>query len=61
MPLHMFLPSEDDYSNLKIRMEVIVSRIIKDHLQVFNETNVIEHIPHQYSEESSMKSRIVSH
>ena len=60
IPLHLYLPSQDEYDNLKMRMEVIAMRIIKEHIPAFSECEVQQHIPHQYSFESSMRSRIVS-
>ena len=60
MLINNYLPDTDNFLNMKTRMEVIVMRILKEHLAAFNTTPVIQHIPHQYSDESSLRSRIVS-
>ena len=59
-PLHMYLPSPDEYDNLRIRMEVIVMRITKEHIPAFSLCDVPMHVEHQYSYESSQRSGIVS-
>ena len=57
--LHLFLPTKDDNNLLRNRMEIIVQRILKDHMNVFADCDVCEHITHDYSTESASKSRIV--
>ena len=59
IPLHLLLPTKDDNELLKNRMEIIVQRILKQHMTTFNECFVCDHVPHDYSCESDEKSRIV--
>ena len=60
IPLYLLLPTRDDYTLLKHRMEVIVMRILKSHLDLLKECVVPEHVHHQFSQESAEKSRIVN-
>ncbi len=63
IPLHHFLPSEEDWTMLRQRMEVIVERLIVEICDGMTETFydcVTYHVPHQYTKESSEKSYIVS-
>ncbi|KAJ8311298.1 hypothetical protein KUTeg_011150, partial [Tegillarca granosa] len=60
MSLHLFLPEQDDYEKLRARMIVIDMRILKKYLQIFADCEVNQHIPHDYSEESSKRSRIIN-
>ena len=59
IPLHLFLPTKYDAELQRNRMEVIVQRILRDHMPEFQDCVVCDHIPHDYSAESSIKSRIV--
>ena len=63
LQLSDFLPSSEDYVVLKTNLQVIISRILCQHMDVFKTNfskNVIRHIPHKYSKEMSGKSHIVS-
>ena len=58
------LPSEDDYKQLQHNFAVHVARILTDHLTFFKHDFkgiVPKHLLHQYSEEMSNKSDVVSH
>lgn len=55
MPLFHFLPNQNDYDNLKVRMEVIVMRILKKYMDAFKDCDVVDHIPHDFTEDSSKK------
>ncbi|KAJ8300936.1 hypothetical protein KUTeg_022455 [Tegillarca granosa] len=59
MALFHFLPNQDDYNNLKVRMEVMMMRILKEYFNAFKEVDVVDHIPHDYSEDSSKKTKII--
>ncbi|KAJ8300508.1 hypothetical protein KUTeg_022027 [Tegillarca granosa] len=59
MALFHFLPNQDDYNNLKVRMEVMVLRILKEYFNAFKEVDVVDHIPHDYSEDSCKKTKIL--
>ncbi|XP_041462410.1 uncharacterized protein LOC121413598 [Lytechinus variegatus] len=60
LPIMTYLPSQDDYEDLRKRMCILVERILKDNLNIFANESVISHIPHEYSKESSQKSEYVS-
>ncbi|XP_070542604.1 uncharacterized protein [Ptychodera flava] len=63
IPLTTFIPSQDTYTNLRRRMEIIVSRIICDHFVHFSTYYadcVPNHVPHDYSLESARKSELVN-
>lgn len=62
IPISTFLPDDDDWSRLTERMNVLVQRILVKSIPNLagKKEEVCWHIPHQYSEESSKKSEIVS-
>ncbi|XP_063954348.1 uncharacterized protein LOC129259624 isoform X2 [Lytechinus pictus] len=60
LPIMTYLPSQDDYEDLRKRMCILVERILKDNLNIFANESVILHIPHEYSKESSQKSEYVN-
>ena len=62
IPLSAYLPNISDSDMLKERMTCIVSRILVTHLDFFKEYSdvVVWHIPHEYSQEMTEKSTIVS-
>lgn len=63
MNLYSILPNSDDYTKLKERFKVHISRIIVEYLQYFHDDFrdlVMEHIPHRFSREMSQKSEVVS-
>ena len=60
--LYSVLPNSEDYQLLKQNFAIHISRIIADYLLIFKEDfkNLVpRHIPHKYSKEMSMKSKIV--
>jgi hypothetical protein len=60
LPLATFLPSSQTYDEVQMRMVAIVERIIEVSIPVFGGIPVDLHIEHRYSEESAMKSKLVS-
>ena len=56
-----FLPNQKDEEDLKEEMVIMVKRILTKRMKAFNhlEDKVVQHIPHEYSKESSLKSHIV--
>ena len=58
MPLHTFLPTQEDFDNLKERMIVIVQRILREQAGI--STDAPNHIKHKYSDQSCSKSEYVS-
>ena len=61
IPLDVILPDQNVYDYLKQRMEVIVERIICKHVTYFKENvKPVKHIKHRYSEQSKIKSKLVS-
>eukprot|EP00057_Strongylocentrotus_purpuratus_P026345 XP_011680819.1 PREDICTED: uncharacterized protein LOC105446111 [Strongylocentrotus purpuratus] len=56
LPIKSFLPSQDDYDQLRRRMEAIVSRILVVNLQEYADEQPNDHIQHQYSAESARKN-----
>ena len=62
LPLQMFLPSAVDCDSLKKEFAVLLSRTLTDKLHFLHpyQSCIPNHIPHQYSAESSKKSDIVS-
>ena len=56
MPLHTFLPTQEDCDHLKQRMIIIVQRILREQAAMLKYTNVPNHFPHKYAEQSSIKS-----
>ena len=60
IPLSVYLPKVDDYSTVRQRMIVIVSRILEHHLAHFRGQPVVSHIKHRYSSQSAMKSELVN-
>ena len=60
IPLKDFLPGENDFANLRYRMKVIIQRILINRIPFFKGiAQATKHIPHDYSQESSKKSKIV--
>ena len=59
--LMQLLPDGDVIQNLVWQWAVLVSRVVSKYLPAFKSfrKDVIHHIPHQFSEEMSMKSEIV--
>ena len=55
------LPTTEDEVAHKAEMTVIVERILCEEMEVFKNLEVMWHIPHKYSKESSKKSTIVSY
>ena len=63
IPMMKYLCSRDDGEMLRERLHAIVSRVLVKYLPHFKENYsdcVIWHIPHQYSEESKVKSKLVN-
>ena len=61
MPAESLLPSDYDLRQLLLNVEVLVSRILAEHLPQLNRLSpvVVKHIPHKYSAEMSQKSQVV--
>jgi len=62
IPPTAYLPSADDYSSLRGRMAVIVSRIIVHHVPFFTQhfsSTIVHHVDHQHSSSSAVKSELV--
>ena len=62
MPVSTFLPNTDDYAFLRQRMMAIFSRILVHHVDFLRQScasAVAAHIPHQYSQQSALKSTMV--
>ena len=62
--LHSLLPDSEDYSSLKERFAILVSRVVIDYIPFFQENfhGLVErHIKHKYSVEMSKKSDVVSY
>ena len=62
IPVQTFLPSVDDWEEVKARMAVLVERqlvLYVPELQIL-ENDVCWHIEHEFSDESQKKSNIVS-
>ncbi|XP_061162619.1 uncharacterized protein LOC133171838 [Saccostrea echinata] len=60
IPLQKFLPMEEDITEIKQRMEVIVARIIQKEMPYFNSCKVVPHIRHKFWRESSRKSKVIN-
>lgn len=60
IPLQKFLPMEEDITEIKKRMEIIVARIIQKNMPYFHSCTVVSHIRHSFWRESSKKSKVVS-
>ncbi len=60
IPLDKILPSSDDSHYLTDEATTIVGRILKNHIKMFNNCVVDQHIPHEFSRESAEKSEVVS-
>ncbi|KAK3102767.1 hypothetical protein FSP39_013804 [Pinctada imbricata] len=63
LPSSTFVPNSEDFQTLRKRMIVIVGRIIARHISWFNshfEDNVVRHILHIYTFESSQRSVLVN-
>ena len=61
--LYSILPNDDDYESLKKRFVIYVTRIIVEHIKFFQPDFhhlAQRHIPHQFSEEMSIQSEVVS-
>ncbi len=61
--LYELLPSEDDYRALKKNFSVLVAKTLHEHLPFFGSDFkglIPQHTPHQYSNEMSTKSEVVS-
>jgi hypothetical protein len=62
IPISAYVPSSNDLDELRERMEIIVSRILCQHVphfkQFYNDV-VCWHISHQYSAESAKPSTLV--
>ncbi|XP_070559583.1 uncharacterized protein [Ptychodera flava] len=60
--LQCFLPSIDDWTLLRTRMEHIVTRIVCKHMEYFQsfKDEMEDYIPHQYIQESKKKSTIIN-
>ena len=61
LPLEKILPSTEEHQIMNTEIEVIISRVLINHLTYFASFKhlVPEHIPHQYSSEMKKKSEIV--
>ena len=62
IPLSEYLPSHADMCTIRSRVVVVVTRIIAEHIPHFHQyydDTIVNHIEHQYSEESSKQSAIV--
>ena len=57
VPLHTFLPSEQDYVHLNNEFIVLIARIFVTYLPAFKplQSAVPVHIPHKYSKEMEKK------
>ncbi|XP_052217447.1 uncharacterized protein LOC127835183 [Dreissena polymorpha] len=56
--LKTFLPSDEDWKQLRSRMELIVARTLASILDL--DIPVQQHLPHKYSTESAKKSEVVN-
>lgn len=61
-PLMTLLPTEHDIENLKENCTVLASRVLAQYIPAFQQfkESVAKHIPHQYQQEMSCKSDVVS-
>ncbi|XP_041454619.1 uncharacterized protein LOC121407551 [Lytechinus variegatus] len=55
----IFLPSTDDICNLRDEYEVMISRILCNHIPFFKDMSITEQIPHPYLEEMKKKSVVI--
>uniref|UniRef100_A0A8W8ILQ2 DUF6589 domain-containing protein n=1 Tax=Magallana gigas TaxID=29159 RepID=A0A8W8ILQ2_MAGGI len=60
IPLQKFLPMEEDITEIKKRMEIIVARIIQKNMPYFHSCTVVSHIRHSFWRESSKKSKVIN-
>lgn len=60
IPLRKFLPMEEDITEIKKRIEIIVARIIQKNMPYFHSCTVVSHIRQGFWRESSKKSKVVS-
>ena len=62
IPAEAFLPGPGDWTELRTRMETLVSRILVTHLTPFEALTpkVTWHIRHEYTDQSMAKSEVVS-
>ena len=60
--LNLLLPTPQDEREILKNMSILVARILKKHIPFFKKLGkgIEKHIPHQYSEEMSGKSNVVS-
>ncbi|XP_069129356.1 uncharacterized protein [Argopecten irradians] len=59
IPLEKFLPTDMDHVDLRSEMTTIVMRILHDHMAMFENLPVNQHIEHPYYLESTKKTRII--
>lgn len=63
LSVYDILPSKDDYKALKLNFSVLVARILHEYVAFFGKDFkklIPQHIPHQYSDQMSTKSEVVS-
>ncbi|XP_061167991.1 uncharacterized protein LOC133176943 [Saccostrea echinata] len=60
IPMKKFLPMKHDLQEVRNCMEIIVMRIIQQHVPYFANSKVVKHIRHKYWRESNKKSKVIS-
>ena len=61
--LEFLLPTQQDEANIRKNMSILVARTLKKYMLFFEKygQGIERHFMHQYSEEMSRKSHVVSH
>ena len=63
LSIHDFLPSNDDYTTLKSHFAILITRVLCDNMDYFQNffcKSISHHIPHKYTAEMCKESKIVS-
>lgn len=60
VPPMQIVPQHSDWEMLKKTMKVVVLRVLLQHMPVFSECHVVQHLPHTFSKECAKKSNIHS-
>lgn len=62
LPMEVWLPEQEDYDALHLRMVVLVERLMVQELAYFDKFKdvVCYHIPHKYTKEMAQQSLVVS-
>ena len=59
IPLTDLLPSPDDFALLRARLVVIIKRVLVECVPFFSGLDVVEHIPHEFTDEMGQTSQVV--